>query len=268
MPGMHSIRKRLEQVSIMNFNQMQRELDDSQDEKRPHMKQPTSGSLENGNADMASETLKRPKGAPLVGEGEKKRARRMFGSLLGTLASARKEDEATKQIACKRAEIQRKAEERQKEEAEKLSRDKARQLDIKKRIKRLEQEAAAKIESRKRQHTRGLILTSFLPGLYWRPSIESCESMALRQSQKEEIAKWSAGVMEALEVERQRLMTDDNSKNRPLDKRTDKVEANDNVEEVDKVQNAARPEADLADLNTTDDRPSTKCGDMDELLYG
>jgi hypothetical protein len=263
---------------MMNSNQMQRELEDLQDEKRSHMKQPTSGST-----DMASEPLKRPREAPPAGEDEKKRARRMFGSLLlGTLATARKEDEATKQIASKRAEIQRKAEERQREDSEKLQRerkeqqqrsrvmdkDKARQLDIKMRIKRFEQEAAARIESRKRQHTRGFFLTSFLPGLYWRPSIESSESKALRQNQMEEIAKWLTGVNEALEVEKQRLVSD-NIKSRPLDDpTTEQVGANNNIEEGNEKQIVGAPVADLADLDTTDDRPSTKCGEMDELLYG
>lgn len=66
---------------------------------------------------------KRPIDLLPVGEGDKKRAKRLFGNLLGTLARAQKEGEATKETSMKRAEIQKRAEERQKEERERLQRE-------------------------------------------------------------------------------------------------------------------------------------------------
>ena len=81
----------------------------------------------------------------------------------------------------------------------------ARQLEHEMRMKRLELQAASRIESRMRHQTRGFLLTSSHPGIYWRPRIESTMTEKLRKGQVEEMDKWSAGVLEALEAEKKRI---------------------------------------------------------------
>ena len=73
------------------------------------------------------------------------------------------------------------------------------------RIKRLELQAASRIESRRRHHTCGFLLTSIRPGIYWRPKIEGPMTEALRKGQAEEMDKWSAGILEALEADTERI---------------------------------------------------------------
>ena len=87
--------------------------------------QPSSDVMEAGEL---QESVKRQREQLPIAEGDKKRARRMFGSLLGTLARAQKEGEAAKETREKREEIQKKAEERRRAEQERLLKEREEQL--------------------------------------------------------------------------------------------------------------------------------------------
>lgn len=255
---------------------------------QPHG-QPPMSDMDRGRPDhgvaITSEPLKRPRDATAfpTGEGDKKRAKRLFGSLMGTLARAQKEDEAAKEIALKRAVIQRKAEERQKEEAEKLKKQKAelrerdrameaeraRRMELDKRVQRLEQEAAARIERRKRHHDQGLLLTSCPPSLYWKPSVESKATEALRKRQVENIAKWSAGVLESLELEKNRLLIGGGSghcNGDQLEGRSIQQADHEAMEENPNHETEDAPAASI--VSDPDNGLNVKRDEMDELLYG
>ncbi|GAX80627.1 hypothetical protein CEUSTIGMA_g8062.t1 [Chlamydomonas eustigma] len=157
--------------------------------------------------------------SPTEDTGMKKRNRRMFGSLLGTLQKFRDDDkkyQASEQ-AQRRVEIQRKAEERAKEESERLRRlaaeqraaqrrselDHLQEVSLKADMKLLEIIYAKKIQ--RKEQLNKFLATKTTPVLFWMPVESSEETDALAETLNQELQQWKESMISELEAEKEGL---------------------------------------------------------------
>uniref|UniRef100_A0A7S3QNY5 Pinin/SDK/MemA protein domain-containing protein n=1 Tax=Dunaliella tertiolecta TaxID=3047 RepID=A0A7S3QNY5_DUNTE len=151
--------------------------------------------------------------------GARKRNRRMFGALLGTLAKFSEEDAKFRasDVATRRMEAQRKAEERERQRSEEL-----RRREIEARQERREEELSKLSEISLATDTKLLelmfmkriarkqALSNFLctkshPPLYWMPAMPCPATDKLLEEQKLKFEEWKIATLEELEVEKEAL---------------------------------------------------------------
>lgn len=162
---------------------------------------------------------------PALSEAERapdaaKRARRMFGNLLGTLARASAEEKkfqdtgagAKRQTAMQRVR-EREREQRQQARQEAIAREKAlrqaeilrkRELSAMEDVKRSEITAA---EALRHQATlSNFIRTVSRPPLHWLPALATPSTEALLEREQERLSVWKAEAVEKLEIERRKIL--------------------------------------------------------------
>ncbi|GFH10528.1 Pinin_SDK_memA domain-containing protein [Haematococcus lacustris] len=151
--------------------------------------------------------------------GVRKRNRRMFGALLGTLQKFREEDAQfqSSSVASKRAEALRKAEERERATSQQLRRKEADKraaerneelarlsdLTLATDIKLLEVIYAKRIA--RKDTLSGFLVTKAHPPLYWSPATPSDATSTLAAQQAEDLLQWKASVAAELDAEKAAL---------------------------------------------------------------
>lgn len=188
------------------------------------LRQQSSGEAPAERYDPVEEpgTLKRP--APSQADQNpqaQKRARRLFGALMGTLAkasaeeqqfqgseTARKRQEAMQRVREREREERQRAREvaRQKELAEKQAEiNKKRELSALADIKRLEIMTAERLQHR--GILANFIRTAATPPLHWLPAAHNDATERLMAQQQDKLAEWKAHELLRLDVERKRILS-------------------------------------------------------------
>ncbi|GAB4814850.1 hypothetical protein N2152v2_001896 [Parachlorella kessleri] len=146
----------------------------------------------------------------------KKRNRRLFGALLGTLQKFKEDEqrEAGSDVAQRRAQLLARAEQKKEEEARRL-REEARQemqsrrmdeinrkreINMLSDIKRLELLYAEKLARHDRLST--FLKTKAGPSVYWCPKQHSHITLRLHEQQRQELQQWKAGQLDLLQQEK------------------------------------------------------------------
>mmetsp|Transcript_11353 Transcript_11353/g.19871 ORF Transcript_11353/g.19871 Transcript_11353/m.19871 type:complete len:508 (-) Transcript_11353:275-1798(-) len=163
---------------------------------------------------------KRPAEESAPDAGIRKRNRRMFGALLGTLQKFKDENAQfqSSDVAAKRADALRKADERERTESERLRRREA-EARAARRIEELEKLSGLSLATDTKMlellyasrmgHKQALgkfLCTKQHPPLHWLPGVSSKHTDALFEQQTEELEQWKAAMLEELEREKEGLL--------------------------------------------------------------
>lgn len=179
-----------------------------------------SGSLDRVTGEVPEE---RPPKRPTLAADDKtkRRAARMFGTLLvGTLQKFQNDEQAFKKTdtAQRRADMERRAQERAEAEAQRLKQEAAaawreerenklnalHDLNLQAEIKALQLQYAKRVQLR--QQLTGFCVTNTHPQLYWLPKQTSKESVPLLEESQAAFEAWKEQQLQELEAERAELV--------------------------------------------------------------